>query len=223
MAEIIDNVTFLYTKIQKPVFKYGSTTDSEWSVDCVVSKAAAKAWKKSFPKNKVKEFDNDEFVEKFGIDAPFPEQDEQFILKIKKDCKKTMPDGNVFETPEKYRPRTIEQTAAGRADVTFEKLVGNGSKGKVSYTIRDVKDEQFPQLSAILVEEMVEHVSKGGAAAGEEFGASPKAVPAGNDKKPVVKQGDEESFDDLPPAASKPVKAKATPKAPVDESLDCPF
>ena len=51
MAEIINNVTFLYTKIQKPVLKYGSTTDSEWTVDCVISKAEAKKWKKTFPKN----------------------------------------------------------------------------------------------------------------------------------------------------------------------------
>ena len=218
MAEIIDNVTFLYAKIQKPVFKYGSTVDSEWTVNCVISKAAAKAWKKQFVKNKVKEFDNDEFIEKYGIEVPFPEQDEQFIITVKRDCKK-----GDYECAEKYRPRVIEQQGKNRVDVTFEKLVGNGSKGKVSYTLREVKDEMFPQLSAILVEELVEYVGAGGATAGEEFGATIAAVPAGNDKKAVTKQSDdEESFDDLPPATPSKKPAKAV-KATVVEDDDIPF
>ena len=209
MAEIIDNVTFLYTKIQKPVKKYQSDTDTEWTVDCVVSKAAAKAWKKAFPKNKVKEFDNDEFTEKFEIDRPFPEQDELFIIKLKKDCVK-----GEWVTPEKYRPRVILQQDGSRVDVTFDKLVGNGSKGKVSYTIRDVKDEQFPQLSAILVESLVEYEGASSGGAGEEFGASQAAVPEGNDKTPVVKQGESK------PATKANKKAKEEES---DEDVDVPF
>lgn len=218
MAEIIDNVTFLYAKIQKPVFKYGSTTDSEWTVNCVIPKAAAKAWKKQFPKNKVKEFDNDEFVEKYGIEVPFPDQDEQFVITVKRDCKK-----GDYECAEKYRPRVILETAEGRKDVTFETLVGNGSKGKVSYTLREVKDEVFPQLSAILVEELVAYAGASSAATGEEFGVKPAAVPAGNDKKPVTKQTDEEDFDSLPSAApsKKPTKAVKAPV--VDDDLESPF
>lgn len=218
---IIDNVTFLYTKVQKPVLKYQSQ-DTEWSVDCVISKAAAKAWKKAFPKNKVKEYDNDEFVEKFDMEVPFPTQDEQYVIKLKKDCKKTMPDGNVFETPERYRPRVILETEEGRVDVTFDKPVGNGSKGKVSYTERDVKGEMFPQLSAILVEDLVVFESGGSQAAGEEFGVAPKAVPVGNDAKPVKKQG-EESFDDLPSAAPSKAKPKAKPVPVEDDPEDSPF
>ena len=220
MAEIIDNVTFLYAKIQKPVFKYGSTVDSEWTVNCVIPKAAAKAWKKQFPKNKVKEFDNDEFVEKYGIDVPFPEQDEQFIITVKRDCKK-----GDYECAEKYRPRVILETAEGRKDVTFEKLVGNGSKGKVSYTLREVKDEVFPQLSAILVEDLVEYAGASAAASGEEFCAAIASVPAGNDKKAVTKQvdADEEEFDDTPPTAATKAK-KSVAKAPAeDDSSDIPF
>jgi len=203
MAEIINNVTFLYTKIQKPVLKYGSTTDSEWAVDCVISKAEAKKWKKTFPKNKVKEYDNDEFTEKFSIEVPFPEQDEQYVIKVKKDCVK-----GEWVTPEKYRPRVIvEQENGERVDRTFDVLVSNGSKGSVSYTVREVREEQFPQLSAILVTSLIEYVSNS-AASGSEFGAVIKEVPAGNDEKPVVKQ--DETPTAKPSAKSKPATKPST-------------
>lgn len=208
MAEIINNVTFLYTKISKPVFKYGSTTDSEWSVDCVISKAEAKKWKKAFPKNKVKEFDNDEFVEKFKVEVPFPDQDEQYIIKVKKDCVK-----GDWVTPEKYRPRVIVQENGKNVDKTFDILVANGSKGSVSYTLREVKDEQFPQLSAILVTDLIEYVSNS-MPSGSEFGAEIKDVPAGNDAAPVVKQDDKKD--------SKPSKASAQ-EADIFEDEDLPF
>ena len=103
--------------------------------------------------------------------------------------------------------------------------MGNGSKGKVSYNLREVKDEVFPQLSAILVEDMVEYEGKASSAgAGTEFGATQAAVPAGNDKKAVTKQtdADEEDFDSPPPAAaSKPQKTVA--KAPAVKDDDIPF
>lgn len=208
MAEIINNVTFLYTKIRKPVFKYGSTTDSEWSVDCVISKAEAKKWKKAFPKNKVKEFDNDEFVEKFKVDVPFPDQDEQYIIKVMKDCVK-----GEWVTPEKYRPRVIVQENGKNVDKTFDILVANGSKGSVSYNLREVKGEQFPQLSAILVTNLIEYISNS-MPSGSEFGAEIKAVPAGNDNVPVVKQDDKND--------SKPSKASAQ-EADIFEDQDVPF
>lgn len=207
---VIDNVTFLYTKIQKPVLKYGSTTDTEWSVDCVVSKAESKKWKKEFPKNKVKEYDNAEFTEKFGIDVPFPDQDEQFVIKVKKDCVK-----GEWVTPEKYRPRVVEAVPGGEnVDITFTKLVSNGSKGKVSYTVREVKDENFPQLSAILVEHLIEYVSAGSAPAGSEFGAVPVAVPADEAKTFVAKQ------EDKPVAKS---TKKESPRPADDFEDDSPF
>ena len=68
---IINNVTFLYTKIQSPVVAYNKV-DSEFAVDCVISKADAKALNKEFPKQKSKEYDNEEFTTKFGIPPPFP-------------------------------------------------------------------------------------------------------------------------------------------------------
>lgn len=162
---VVQNVTFIYAKIMNPVPAYNKV-DTEWSVDVVMSKKDAKAIKKEFPKTSLKEYDNDEFVEKFNIEAPFPEQDEQFVLKFKKAHRK-----NGRETPEKYRPRVIQELEDGsRVDVTFDKLVGNGSKGDLSYRIKETDSYgNFVELQAILVKELVEYQSKAGGVV-DDFG-----------------------------------------------------
>lgn len=162
---LVENVTFIYTKVQNPVPAYNKV-DSEWSVDVVMSKKDAKAIKKEFPKTSLKEYDNDDFVEKFGFDVPFPEQDEQFIMKFKKSHIK-----NGKETPEKYRPRVIQQLSDGsKVDITFDKLVGNGSKGTLSYRIKETSTYgNFVELQAILVTDLVEYKSKSGGVT-DDFG-----------------------------------------------------
>ena len=182
---IVSNVTFIYTKIQNPVPAYNKV-DSEWSVDVVMSKKDAKAIKKDYPKTSLKEYDNADFVEKFGFEVPFPEQDEQFIIKFKKSHIK-----NGKETPEKYRPRVIQELAdGGRVDVTFEKLVGNGSKGDLSYRIKETDTYgNFVELQAILVKELVEYQSKAGGVV-DDFGAVKLAeAPAGKEKVAEVQGG----------------------------------
>lgn len=161
---LIENVTFLYAKVQNPVPAYNKV-DSEWSVDVVASKADAKKIKKEFPKTSLKEFDNADFTEKFGIEPPFPKQDEQFILKFKKSHIK-----NGKETPEKYRPRVIQQVGDAREDITFDKLVGNGSKGTLSYRVKETDSYgNFAELQAILVTDLVEYQSKAGGVT-DDFG-----------------------------------------------------
>lgn len=161
---LIENVTFLYAKVQNPAPAYNKV-DSEWSVDVVASKADAKKIKKDFPKTSLKEFDNADFTEKFGIEPPFPKQDEQFILKFKKSHIK-----NGKETPEKYRPRVIQQVGDVREDITFDKLVGNGSKGTLSYRVKETDSYgNFAELQAILVTDLVEYQSKAGGVT-DDFG-----------------------------------------------------
>lgn len=207
---IIENVTFFYTKIQQPAKKYQSE-DTEYSVDCAVDKATAKKWNKEFPKQKAKEFDNDEFLEKYKVEeVPFPDQDEQYIIKLKKNAVK---DGR--ETPEKYRPKVLVPSGAGNLDVTATKLVGNGSTGKVSYNINENSFGAFAQLSAILVTNLIEYKQLGGA--GSEFGAV-----VGGTKENTV----EEDFDSLPPAkaSNKTSRVKTTfAGADEDPDPDSPF
>lgn len=202
----VENCTFVYTKIQSPVKAYNQV-DTEWSVDVVMSKKDAKAIKKEFPKTSLKEYDNDEFQEKFGFAPPFPEQDEQFIMKFKKSHVKA---GK--ETPEKYRPRVIQQLADGtREDITFTKLVGNGSKGVLSYRIKETSTYgNFVELQAILVTDLVEYQSKSGGVT-DDFG-NVALAPAPKTEQVVEIQGN-------PEAKAKPRKE---PEPDFDDS-DIPF
>lgn len=196
---VVSDVTFIYAKVMNPVPAYNKV-DSEWSVDVVMSKKDAKAIKKEYPKTSLKEYDNADFAEKFSFEVPFPEQDEQFVVKFKKSHIK-----NGKETPEKYRPRVIQELADGsRVDVTFEKLVGNGSKGDLSYRIKETDTYgNFVELQAILVKELVEYQSKAGGVV-DDFGAVKLAEsPAGKEKVAEVQGG-----------------AKAAPVAEPEDDLD---
>lgn len=188
---LIENVTFLYAKVQNPVPAYNKV-DSEWSVDVVASKADAKKIKKDFPKTSLKEFDNADFTEKFGIEPPFPKQDEQFILKFKKSHIK-----NGKETPEKYRPRVIQQVGDVREDITFDKLVGNGSKGTLSYRIKETDSYgNFAELQAILVTDLVEYQSKAGGVT-DDFGPV-KLKDAPVQERVAPKQGEAQAVQEEP-------------------------
>ena len=180
MSNILNNITFAYVKIQNPVLKYQST-DSEYTVDCVVSKAEAKEWNKAFPKQKAKVVENDEFTEKFKIELPFPEQDEQFVIKLKKPNVK-----NGKQLDERYRPRVFLATSGEPKDITFDVLPANGSKGKAAYVVRTNDFGSFAQLDSILIEDLIEYKSTN--IVGGAFGATTLSeAPAA---KVVVKQTD---------------------------------
>jgi hypothetical protein len=213
MSNILNNITFAYIKIQNPVLKYQST-DSEYTVDCVVSKAEAKEWNKAFPKQKAKVVENDEFTEKFKVDLPFPDQDEQFVIKLKKPHVKN---GKALD--ERYRPRVFLATDGEPKDITFEILPANGSKGKAAYVVRTNDFGSFAQLDSILVEELIEY--KSSATVGGAFGATQLAVAP--EAKVVVKQTDvsEASEQSNAPAAPKAKEpAKAAPKVAEVSEID---
>lgn len=209
---IQNNVHFAYVKIQSPV-KSLNEGDTEFTVDCIMSKADAKAWNKEHPKNKAKSFDNDEFLEKFKFDSlPFDDQDEQYVVKFKKAHSK-----KGVELPEKFRPRVFELVDGKPVDITFVKLVANQSKGKVSFSTFSNSYGEFVQLDAILVESMVEYKGAG-AGIGSEFGATELAEVPKN-QKAVVKQTDAQDEDDEP---KKPVNKKK-PVVEEDDDQTSPF
>ena len=153
----ISNVTFFWTKIQKPSLKYQSQTEKEFVVDVLVDKATAKAWGKEFPKQKAKEIDNDDFNEKFGAEHAIEGQDEQFIIRLKKGATyKDKETGAIKDIPEQYRPRVFLADENNELeDVTFTTLVGNGSKGVVQFDVNTNSYGTFAQLSAIKVDTLV--------------------------------------------------------------------
>lgn len=155
--ETISNVTFFWTKIQKPSLKFQSQVEKEFVVDVLVDKATAKAWNKEFPKQKAKEIDNDDFNEKFGAEHAIEGQDEQFIIRLKKSATyKDKETGAIKDIPEQYRPRVfLADENDELEDVTFTTLVGNGSKGVVQFDVNTNSFGTFAQLSAIKVENLV--------------------------------------------------------------------
>lgn len=188
---VIDNVTFAYAKIAEATKKFESE-DTTYEVDCIVSKAQAKAWSKEFTKQKAKEYDRDDFIKRFKMDPPY-EGDEIYVIKMRKAASK---DGEVYD--EAYRPKVLLDTNDGeRVEITTSRLISNGSKGKISYRITENSFGKFGQLNNILMSEddFIEYKSLGGQA-GSEFG----------DAKPVRSE----------PAKESVTKARANKDAPAE-------
>ena len=157
-TEILNNATLAFVKVAESDKKYQSE-DREYSLSAVVSKADAKAFKKKFPKQSVKDYENDEFKEKFKIDPPFHDQDEQYVLKL---SKVHIKDG--VEANPKYRPRVYLDDGKGNfTDITTSRLVANGSKGDVAYRVIENSFGVFAHLDAVRLTEFIEY-KKGGAA-----------------------------------------------------------
>ena len=171
-TEILNNTTLAFVKVAESDNKYQSE-DLEYSLNAVVSKADAKAFKKKFPKQSVKDYENDEFKEKFKIDPPFPDQDEQYVLKLSKAHFK---DG--VEANPKYRPRAYLDDGKGNfTDITTSRLVANGSKGDVAYRVCENSFGTFAHLEGIRITELIEY-KKAGAA--NPFGGRVVAVEEDN-------------------------------------------
>lgn len=206
---VIDNAYFFYTKIMSPVPAFVKT-NSEFVVDCVVDKKTAKEFSKKFQKQKAKEVDNEEFLTRYKTDKlPFPEQEEQWVIKLKKNHTK---EGKV--TPSKYFPRVLLATEDGNIDITYDSQIGNFSRGKASYRETTNDFGTFAELSALLVEELVEY---GGVGVTADFGdVQLKAVP--ESMQVVQKQSDVQAE-----APKKPTKAKQADVEIEDSDSISPF
>ena len=147
--------TLLYVCIQQPTKKYESD-ETEWKVSLVVDKKQAKEWNKRFSKQKAKEIDNAEFENVYKIAPPFVEQDEQYVIKISQNT-------HTSDGKEMYQPKVYKDIGANNiVDITNTTLVGNGSKGSVSYTVVENKFGTFAKLNALLVTDLIEYQKAGG-------------------------------------------------------------
>jgi len=164
---VLKDVALAYVKIQQPAQKFETEgpQNTEWTVDCVISEAAAGRWTKQFAKQPAKAFSNAEFKKIYKFDAPFADQDKQFVVKLKKDTH-----FNNFETKQivqcdpKYRAKLYENIGErdGKpllADITKTKLVSNGSSGVVMYDIVTNKYGTFAKLKAVRVDNLTEYQS----------------------------------------------------------------
>ena len=153
---LIENVTFFYPKIKQAVLKYQSQTDKEFSVTVQVDKATKVLWNKTFQKQKCKELEYDDFCEKYGVEYAIGNE-EQYLLTLKKPANyKDKETGQLKDIPDAYRPRALIDDGNGELeDVTFTKLIGNGSKGVVQYEVNSNDYGTFAKLLAIRVDELV--------------------------------------------------------------------
>lgn len=161
--------TVLYSALKAPKLKYESQTRREFTIEVAVDKATARAWDKTFKKQAAKVFDNKDFVETFGIDLPYPDQDEQFVVKIKrpadyeeKDKATNTPTGRILPVPEKWRPRVlhlVDPTTRKCVDITYKEFgVGRGSKATVQYEERDSgKFGTTARLMNVRIDELIKY------------------------------------------------------------------
>ena len=155
-AQVIEGVNLFYVKLQKSSLKYQSQTDKEFSVTVQVDKATKTLWNKTFQKQKCKELEHDDFCEKYGVEYAIGNE-EQYLLTLKKPANyKDKETGQLKDIPDAYRPRALIDDGNGELeDVTFTKLIGNGSKGVVQYEVNSNDYGTFAKLLAIRVDELV--------------------------------------------------------------------
>lgn len=222
------DVVFVFVCMQKPVKKYQSE-DTEWKASAVISKAAAKAWNKEFPKQKAKPVDNDDFEGIYKIEPPFEDQDEQYVITLKVDTH--YQDGE--EVPEDRHPKVYAPNAQGKLkNITKTKLVGNGSVGAIEYRVVENDFGRFAKLQNIRVDELIEYEQIGGTSLGEveeddtELAPTPAPKPKAKPKEETlgdVDEGEEqeEVVEEKPkaPRGRKPA-AKAKPKPEAEEGFD---
>ena len=161
---VINGVSFFWVKMKEPTYKFKDKVMMEYSVDAVISKEESKKWKKTFPKNPVREVDTCDFEEAFKAPAPFPDQDEQYVVKLRRNFNYRTKDGEVVNVPDQYRPKVLLKNEDGTLrDVTRTTLIGNGSKGVIQVGFKSTADYgTFADIKAIRVDELVGYEGGGG-------------------------------------------------------------
>jgi len=191
----IKNGVFAYCKLHYADFKYESKTEKEYGVDFIVDKATAKAFKKKFPKNKVREVDTPDFEGIYKIPAPFPEQDEQFVLKLRARAQLARDNadaglkaGDMVPYSWSNRPKAYEMEDGKVRDITMDenKIPANGSKGHLSYTVLENTYGSFIQLGNILITDLIPY--------------APKAKATSNEWGEIIQDETTTEFDNAPEA-----------------------
>lgn len=201
------DVTLCYTKIQVAAPKYQDKLHKEYTVDAIVTEDVADEWEEAFAKNRPKKIKTSEFKDRYKIDPPSPKEKNQFMLKVKvgatfKKDYNEFSEGDLVPATFKGRPKVLLPVEGGVKDVTMTTLVGNGSVGDISFSITDNDYGVFPQLSAVLVKDLVVYENSG---AGSDFGT---IVNAGEVQEEVEESTTKSAKDEVK-ASNKPQQKSA--------------
>ena len=166
----LNDVFFYYTRIQEPMdgFQTQDPLKKKYQTTVVLSKEQYNEYKKKYPKNAGKgPVEAEEFEKKFGTAIPEPFAKQALIYHLKLDIKAFKFDKETqapVPMADIYRPRVYQMIDGVQTDITMDKLVGNGSKGHLSYYEYNYEFEGVknvaPRLAAILVTELNEFERK---------------------------------------------------------------
>lgn len=172
---IITGATIYYAQLQKPrpVFEQrdqgNRATKTEWTVDLIVSEDTADEYDAVFNKQNSTKISKTEFMKRYKIeeesDLPDPKAKKFFLIKVKHAAQNK--DGDPVDP--RMRPRAVEIVDGKPVDVTFDKLIGNGSKGDVLLRVATNDFGSFSYLSVLKVTDLVEYEGGGKDEVEEEF------------------------------------------------------
>lgn len=178
--------TLVFACIQEPVKCYEKDKGQEWKIGIVVDEDTADAWDEIYKKQPAKAVKTADFEEIYNVAPPFPDEKKQYIITLKKNTKLA----NGEPVPDVYQPKVLLQTEDGRVDITYEKLVGNGSLGSVSVDHFENDYGAMARLKNVLVKELVEYTKSEGKSysAGSEFDDEQEVEPPKSARtKPAAK------------------------------------
>lgn len=150
----LSNVTFYYTCVAEPKQKYQTEDpkEKEYITTVVLDKKQYKEFIKVFPKKATMSVDNEDFEAQYKTAPPYPDQDEQYVLKFKQKTYKA----NGEPMPDSLRPRVFQFIDGVQTDITST-LIGNGSKGTIRWTAYQAEKATNPTvtLDCMLITDLV--------------------------------------------------------------------
>lgn len=176
-AAIMD-VVFFYVKCQEavPIFDQkdmAKPTHFEYTIEVVCDEDTADAYDETSPKQTAKKMTKEQIAKKYKlVDENGKPDDEKFVeanldpqqkkfYVIKKAQAKQTKDGS--KSLDHLRPKVFEVVDGKSVEITYDKLVGNGSKG--SLMLRYTSNPTYGSFSypAILkIDELIEYEKSGG-------------------------------------------------------------
>lgn len=169
ISAVVLEGSFYYCNVRKPRAIYDDRKLSyeqarkEYSLEVAVSEDDADIWDQTFSKQPAKKYSNAAFIEKYKLEdesqLPFPDEKKQYTIKIVQKAQKK--DGAPISNS--LIPRVIAKGEDGKMqDITFEKNVGNGSKGAVKIRVNSNDYGTFAYLSLVRVDDLIEYADGGG-------------------------------------------------------------
>lgn len=195
---IITGAWMYYANLQqaRPVFEQRElgkrATKTEWTVDLIVTEDTADEYDSVFNKQSSTKISKADFMKRYKIeneaDLPDPKAKKFFMIKVKHAAQNK--DGEAIDP--RMRPRAVEIVDGKPVDITFDKLIGNGSKGDVLLRVSSNDFGTFSYLSVVKLTDFVEYVGAGSDEVEDEFlGGSLERAEGGNKSSPTPDEYEE--------------------------------